>query len=65
MSAEENKALAHRWAEIYNQANLDLVDEIYAPDIVIHDPPCPRTCAALRVLEISTACTAVPSPTPR
>ncbi len=42
MSAEENKALARRWAEIFNQANLDLVDEIYAPDCVLHDPTMPE-----------------------
>jgi len=65
MSAAENKALGRRWTEIYNQGNLDLVDEIYAPEIVIHDPAMPRTCAALRVPEDSTACTAVPSPMPR
>jgi steroid delta-isomerase-like uncharacterized protein len=42
MSAAENKALGRRWTEIYNQGNLDLVDEIYAPDIVIHDPAMPE-----------------------
>jgi steroid delta-isomerase-like uncharacterized protein len=42
MSTEENKALARRWAEIFNQANLDLVDEIYAPDCVLHDPTMPE-----------------------
>jgi steroid delta-isomerase-like uncharacterized protein len=42
MSTEDNKALARRWAEIFNQANLDLVDEIYAPDCVLHDPTMPE-----------------------
>jgi steroid delta-isomerase-like uncharacterized protein len=43
MSAEENKALARRWAEdIMNQRNLDVVDEIYASDFVAHDPTMPE-----------------------
>jgi steroid delta-isomerase-like uncharacterized protein len=40
--SEENKALARRWADIFNQGNLDLVDEIYAPDCVLHDPTMPE-----------------------
>ena len=40
--SEENKALARRWAGIFNQDNLDLVDEIYAPDFVGHDPAMPE-----------------------
>jgi steroid delta-isomerase-like uncharacterized protein len=35
--SDENKAIARRWADIWNQGNLDLVDEIYAPDYVNHD----------------------------
>jgi steroid delta-isomerase-like uncharacterized protein len=42
MSAEENKALARRWADIFNQGNLDLVDEIYASGAVLHDPAMPE-----------------------
>jgi steroid delta-isomerase-like uncharacterized protein len=40
--SEENKALARRWADIFNQDNLDLVDEIYASDYVGHDPAMPE-----------------------
>ena len=40
--SEENKALARRWAEILNQGNVDLVDEIYAPNYVDHDPAMPE-----------------------
>jgi steroid delta-isomerase-like uncharacterized protein len=40
--SEENKALARRWADIFNQGNLDLVEEIYAPDFVNHDPTIPE-----------------------
>ncbi len=40
--SEENKALARRWADIFNQGNLDLVDEIYASNYVEHDPTMPE-----------------------
>jgi len=40
--SEENKALARRWADIFAQGNLDLVDEIYASDFVGHDPAMPE-----------------------
>jgi steroid delta-isomerase-like uncharacterized protein len=43
--SEENKTLARRWADIFNQGNLDLVDEIYAPDYVDHDPTMPEDVA--------------------
>jgi steroid delta-isomerase-like uncharacterized protein len=38
MSAEENKALARRSWEIVNQKNLDLIEELYAPDLLWHEP---------------------------
>jgi steroid delta-isomerase-like uncharacterized protein len=40
--SEENKALASGWADIWNQRNLDLVEEIYAPDYVNHDLTMPE-----------------------
>jgi steroid delta-isomerase-like uncharacterized protein len=40
--SEGNKALARSWADIWNQGNLDLVDEIYAPDYVNHDLTMPE-----------------------
>ena len=44
MSAEENKALARRVSEeIYSSGgNVDVADEIYAPDFVGHDPSSPE-----------------------
>ena len=36
---EENKAIARRWnEEIWNQGNLDVVDELLAPDFVFNYP---------------------------
>jgi steroid delta-isomerase-like uncharacterized protein len=44
--SEENKALASGWADIWNQRNLDLdldlVEEIYAPNYVNHDLTMPE-----------------------
>ena len=43
MSAEENKAVSRRVAEeIFNGGNVDLADELYAPDYVLHDPSLPE-----------------------
>ena len=42
-SAQENKAVSRRVAEeIFNEGNLDLADELYAPDYVLHDPSLPE-----------------------
>src|SRR5918997_298592 len=38
MSTEENKALARRAWEIVSPDNLDLIEEVYAPDFVWHEP---------------------------
>jgi steroid delta-isomerase-like uncharacterized protein len=43
MSAEENKALARRVIEeMFNNGNLDVADELIAPDYVDHDPAMPE-----------------------
>ena len=43
MSAEDNKALVRRWfEELFNEAKLDLADEIVTPDHVTHDTSTPE-----------------------
>jgi steroid delta-isomerase-like uncharacterized protein len=43
MSTEENKALSRRSGEeIFNGGDLDLAEELYAPDYVLHDPSLPK-----------------------
>jgi steroid delta-isomerase-like uncharacterized protein len=41
--SEENKALVRRsFEEVFNQGNLDAVDEIFASDYLLHDPTSPE-----------------------
>jgi steroid delta-isomerase-like uncharacterized protein len=43
VSAEENKALSRRvMTELFNEGNLDVADELLAPDYVDHDPASPQ-----------------------
>ena len=42
MSLEENKAIIRRWAEVWNQGNLDAVDEFVSDTYVRHDPNTPE-----------------------
>jgi hypothetical protein len=47
--SEENKAIVRREIEeLFNHTgNLDVAQEVYAPDFVGHDPlPCLKTCTA-------------------
>jgi steroid delta-isomerase-like uncharacterized protein len=49
MSTDTNKALIRRWVEDgWNAGDLAVVDAIYAPDVVQHDPssPAPVTSSA-------------------
>jgi steroid delta-isomerase-like uncharacterized protein len=42
-SAQENKAVSRRVAEeIFNGGKLDLADELYTPEYVLHDPSLPE-----------------------
>ena len=36
--SEQNKAVIRRWIKALNAGNLDVADEIYARDFVMHDP---------------------------
>jgi steroid delta-isomerase-like uncharacterized protein len=42
VSLEENKALIRRWAEVWNQGDLDAVDEFVSDTYVRHDPNTPE-----------------------
>jgi steroid delta-isomerase-like uncharacterized protein len=59
VTQEENKAIAARFYEVYNEGNIGLIDEIFSPDFVGRDPNDPsqerrgpggvkRTVAAFR-----------------
>jgi ketosteroid isomerase-like protein len=39
VSAEENKAIMRRYFSVFEQGNIDLLDELLAPDYVNHTPP--------------------------
>jgi steroid delta-isomerase-like uncharacterized protein len=41
MSAEENKAIMRRYFSVFKQGNIDLLDELLAPDYVNHTPAIP------------------------
>src|SRR5919205_184752 len=42
MAVEENKAIIRRWMdECYDRGNWALMDELFAPDFVNHDPAAP------------------------
>ena len=38
MSTEENKALYRRYVEAWNKHNVAAMEELYAPDFVVHGP---------------------------
>jgi steroid delta-isomerase-like uncharacterized protein len=49
MSTEQNKSIVRRWVEEgWNKGNVGVVDQLYAPDVVQHDPgsPAPVTSSA-------------------
>jgi len=42
MSTEDSKALAQRWLEeVWNKGDLSLIDELIAPNYILHDPTRP------------------------
>ena len=63
MSTATNKALIRRWVEDgWNAGDLAVVDAIYAPDVVQHDPssPVPVTSSAALKGYVSSFRTAFP-----
>ena len=42
MSVEQNKAIARRFAEVWNRGGLAIVDELAAPDLVVSYPLLPE-----------------------
>ena len=63
MSAEENKALVHRFVdEVQSQGNTDLIDEICSPEFVNHSTP-PGLPPDREGIKIVTAMFRGPSPT--
>lgn len=46
MSEKEHKEVILRiYEEVFNQGNIDLIDELYQPDVIIHDPYLPGETA--------------------
>lgn len=41
MTVEENKVIAARFYEVYNEGNFELIDELFSPDFVGRDPNVP------------------------
>ncbi|MBA3617651.1 MAG: ester cyclase, partial [Rubrobacteraceae bacterium] len=41
MSAEESKAIVRRFWSVWEEGNIDLVDELLAPDYTNHTPASP------------------------
>ena len=42
MSTEENKAVVRRLLDVWSKGNIDLIDELLAPDYVNHSPATPE-----------------------
>ena len=53
MSTEQNKAIVRRWIEQgWNAGDLSLVDTLYAPNVVQHDPSSPVPVASSEALKL-------------
>jgi steroid delta-isomerase-like uncharacterized protein len=49
---EENKAVTRRFLEeIFTGGNLELVDELFAPDFILHDPSVPQEVRGIEALK--------------
>ena len=66
VSASENKATVRRvYDEVFNQGNQSIVDELIAPDYVLHDPGVPGgSCGVSKHTRSNgSRCCAPPFPT--
>jgi ketosteroid isomerase-like protein len=49
VTSEENKAIAARFYEVYNEGNMELTDKLFSPDFVGRTPTTlPKSAAAPR-----------------
>ena len=44
MSAEESKAIMRRFWEVWEQGNVELLDELLAPEYINHTLAAPANC---------------------
>jgi steroid delta-isomerase-like uncharacterized protein len=63
MSTEQNKSIVRRWIEEgWNKGNLSVVDQVYAVNVVQHDPGSPAPVASSAALKqyVGVFLTAIP-----
>ncbi len=48
MSVESNKAIARRFVQVWGDANLDVIDELAAPSLVVQYPTIPQVIQGSR-----------------
>src|SRR6516225_6823923 len=51
MSTEENKAVTRRVFDGFNQKGVAILDELYTPDFVLHDPGSPLPAGGVKSRE--------------
>lgn len=51
ITEEAARAIGDIYVKARNEANLDLLDDIYSPDIVVHDPGWPQPIVGLEALK--------------
>ena len=51
IAEEEAKAIGDWYLKARNEANLALLDKIYSPDVVVHDPSQPESIVGLEALK--------------
>ncbi|MFN8418040.1 MAG: ester cyclase [Anaerolineae bacterium] len=53
MSAEQNKSIVRRWVENgWNEQNVALIDELFTPDFVQHEPGAPLPVSNIEELKL-------------